>query len=214
MQLNVTSFIPLQPMPPPPPPPPGFTGVFTSPSGAISPPLPPPGFFPRRMQSSSTIQDPLSTVPHQTYQAYRASQLPPGHPSLPPKPPSGSPGAISASGVHASATISAEPELRDLKKEATAFVPASLKRKRASGLPSSSKANAAPAVNVGLEATAPQARPDLVGVLKDQLGTVTASIPNSQAPVKGPKAPNTRERDDYQKFVDEMSDLLGPPGSL
>jgi hypothetical protein len=205
---STSSFI----LPPPPPPPSGFN-VYTSPPGVIPPFLPPPGFFPRRIQSAATIQDPLSSIPHQTYQAHRASQLPPGHPSLPPKPPTGTPGTIPARGVHTGAIISAEPELRDLKKEATAFVPASLKRKKASGPPSSSKVNAAPSVNVGLEATSPQARPDLVGVLKSQLGTVTASPSNNQVPDTGLKAPIVKQRDDYQTFVDEMSDLLGPPGS-
>ncbi|KAF8140484.1 WW domain binding protein 11-domain-containing protein [Boletus edulis] len=191
--------------PPPPPPPPGFDGgVFSSPQ------MPPPGFFPRRTQSAAVIQDPLSSIPHQTFQAHRASRLLAGHPSLPPKPSSGTPGTILASGVHSGAIISAEPELRDLKREATAFVPASLKRKKVSGLPGSSKVNAAPSVNVGMEAASPQARPDLVGVLKSQLGTFPASSSNSQVPDKGLKTPVVKERDDYQNFVDEMSDLLGP----
>ena len=203
---STSSFI----LPPPPPPPSGFN---IGGPGVIPPPLPPPGFFPRRIQSAATIQDPLSSIPHQTYQAHRASQLPPGHPSLPPKPPTGTPGTIPARGVHPGAIISAEPELRDLKKEATTFVPTSLKRKKASGPPTSSKVNAAPSVNIGLEAMSPQARPDLVGVLKSQLGTVTASPSNSQVPDKGLKAPIVKGTDDYQKFVNEMSDLLGPPGS-
>lgn len=197
---------------PPPPPPPGFHGgIYTSPPGIIPPPPPPPGFFPRRIQSAAAIQDPLSSIPHQTYQAHRASQLPPGHPSLPQRPSSGVLGTVPARTAHTGAIISAEPELRDLKKEATTFVPASLKRKRASGVPSSSKVNAAPSVNVGLEATSPQARPDLVGVLKSQLGSVTAPPSNSPAPDK--ESPIVKEKDDYQKFVDEMNDLLGPPGS-
>ncbi|KAG9314161.1 WW domain binding protein 11-domain-containing protein [Chiua virens] len=191
----------------PPPPPSGFGGgVYTGPPGTI-----PPGFFPRRIQSAAAIQDPLSSIPHQTYQAHRANHLPPGHPSLPLKPQIG-PTALSSSMAHAGATISAEPELRDLKKEATAFVPASLKRKKASGVPSSSKINAAPSVNIGPETTSPQARPDLVGVLRSQLGTVTAPPSSSQVSDKGPKTLAVKERDDYQKFVDEMSDLLGPPG--
>ena len=206
---------PLPQMPPfipPPPPPPGFDGVYPSTPGVIPPPRPPPGFFPRRIQSAASIQDPLSSIPHQTYQAHRASQLPSGHPSLPPKPPSGTPVLTAASGVHSGAIVSAEPQLRDLKKEATAFVPTSLKRKKAPGLPSSSKVNAAPSVNVGSEAVSPQARPDLVGVLKSQLGTVTPPPSNSQVPGKGQSAPTVKERDDYQKFVDEMSDLLDPLG--
>ncbi|KAI9570365.1 hypothetical protein HD554DRAFT_2085760 [Boletus coccyginus] len=181
-------------------PPPGDIPVHL---GALPPP-PPPGFFPRRIQSTTTIQDHLSSITHQTYQVHRTNQLPPGHPSLPQKPPAGTSGTIPASGVYTGAIISAEPELRDLKKEATAFVPASLKRKKASGLPSSSRINAAPSVNAGLEATSLQTRPDLVGVLKSQLGTVSD---------KALKAPVVKKRDDYQNFVDEISDLLGPPGS-
>lgn len=206
MPSNSPSFI----LPPPPPPPLGFnSSVYTGPPGGIPPPLPPPGFFPRRLQSVSTIQDPLSSIPHQTYQAHRASQLPPGHPSLPPRPPTDVP----AGAVYRGAIISAEPELRDLKKEATGFVPSSLRRKKPSGVSSSSKVNAAPSVNVGSEATSPQARPDLVGVLKSQLGTVAAPASNSQVSDKAPRAPIAKGRDDYQKFVDEMSDLLSPPGS-
>jgi len=221
IQAPLSSFVP-PPFPPPLPScapssvllsppllPPGFNGsVYASPPGVIPPP--PPGFFPRRIQPATTIQDHLSSISHQTYQVHRTNQLPPGHPSLPPKPPTGTSVTIPANGVYTGAIISAEPELRDLMKEATAFVPASLKRKKASGLPSSSKINAAPSVNAGLEAASPQTRPDLVGVLKSQLGTVTATS-NSQVSDKALKA--VKRRDDYQNFVDEMSDLLGPPGS-
>ena len=193
---------------PPPPPPPGFnSNVYTGIPGGI-PPLPPPGFFPRRMRSASAIQDPLSSIPHQTYQAHRASQLP--HP-LPPKPPTGGPDGVSAAAGHTGAIISAEPELRDLKKEATTFVPASLRRKKPSGAPGSSRVNAAPSVNVDSEATSPQVRPDLVGVLKNQFGTPSAPASSSQVLDKGPRTPTVKGKDDYQKFVDEMSDLLGPP---
>ncbi|KAG8219613.1 WW domain binding protein 11-domain-containing protein [Butyriboletus roseoflavus] len=205
--LTTPSFI----LPPPPPPPSFYGDVYTTPPGIIPPPPPPPGFFPRRIQSAAVIQDPLSSIPHQTYQAHRARQLPPGHPSLPQKPSSDALGTISARAAHAGAIITAEPELRDLKKEATAFVPTSLKRKKPLGVPSSAKINAAPSVNVGLEATSPQARPDLVGVLKSQLGSAPPS--SGQASDKEAKAPIVKEKDDYQKFVDEMNDLLGPPGS-
>jgi hypothetical protein len=43
----------------------------------------------------------------------------------------------------ASATVSAAPQLRDLKKEATAFVPTALKRKKGTG-PGAHAINAAP----------------------------------------------------------------------
>lgn len=193
--------------------PPGAVPHFPPPTALQPMPPPPPGFFPRRAQSAASIQDPLSSIPHQTYQAQRANQLPLRHPSLPAKPPTGPSGPVSATSVHAAgAIISAEPELRDLKKEATAFIPASLKRKRASALPVSSKINAAPSVNAGSDSaqTSPQSRPDLVGTLKGQFGAVAVpAVPppsNSKAPAK---TSIVRGKDDYQKFVDDMSDLLG-----
>ncbi|KAF9229029.1 hypothetical protein BS17DRAFT_770931 [Gyrodon lividus] len=206
------------------PPPPGFGGnVYGGPVPQFPPPTallqsmpsPPPGFFPRRTRSVASIQDPLSSIPHQTYQAQRASQLPPGHPSLPAKPPAGPSGSISATSVHnANATISAEPELRDLKKEATAFIPTSLKRKKALVLPVSSKVNAAPSVNVGSEPaqTSSQSRPDLVSTLRGQFGAVAVpAVPslNGKTPAKRLKTSTLKEKDDYQNFVDDMSDLLG-----
>ncbi|KAF8846150.1 hypothetical protein BDN67DRAFT_986541 [Paxillus ammoniavirescens] len=196
--------------------PPGAVPQFPPPTALQPMPPPPPGFFPRRAQSAASIQDPLLSIPHQTYQALRSSQLPLRHPSLPVKPPIGPSGPVSATSVHAAgAIISAEPELRDLKKEATAFMPASLKRKRASALPVSSKINAAPSVNVGSDSaqTSPQSRPDLVGTLKGQFGAgAVPAVPapsNSKAPAKKLKESIVRGKDDYQKFVDDMSDLLG-----
>ncbi|KIJ65065.1 hypothetical protein HYDPIDRAFT_175126 [Hydnomerulius pinastri MD-312] len=211
-----------------PPPPPGFGGNVLPPGpfGAFPPfpppsllqpmPPPPPGFFPRRAQSAASIQDPLSSVPHQTYQAHRVSQLQPGHPSLPAKPLTGSSGPSSVTSARtAAATISAEPQLRDFKKEATAFVPASLKRKKASALPVASKVNAAPSINAGSDSPdpSPQSRPDLVSTLRDQFGGAPPLPPNGKAPAKGPKTPSVRGKDDYQKFVDEMGELLGTSNS-
>jgi hypothetical protein len=127
-----------------PPPPPGFL-----PQQMLAPP---PGFFPRRQQSASVMQDPLSSIPHQTFQAHRANRtaLPP-HPSLPqnpnltahPPPPSArNPSTADV----AAATVFAAPQLRDLKKEATAFMPSSLKRKKAGGSVGTSRINAAPSL--------------------------------------------------------------------
>jgi hypothetical protein len=94
---------------------------------------PPLNFLPRQ-QNPSSIQDPLSSAPHQTFQAHRASQLfppplsqptpvaIPGGPSLPSKP--------TAAAQMAAATVEGAPELRDLKREATAFVPTAVKRKK------------------------------------------------------------------------------------
>lgn len=111
--------------------------------------------FPQR--PPQTIQDPLSNQPGQTYQAYHAR--PPHAPhALPPRPPSARTSAQPAMGApppstssatatttsapSASAEISAEPQLRDLRKEATAFVPRGVKRKKAP--PGGVAINAAP----------------------------------------------------------------------
>lgn len=70
------------------------------------------------------------------------------------------------------ATVSAEPELRDFKKEATAFVPSSLKRKRPTEPRSeSSRLNAAPTLTAeDTKADVTPARPDLLSTLRSQFG--------------------------------------------
>jgi hypothetical protein len=233
--------------PPPPPPgfppanfplyPPGFPpgNVFISPPNLPMPPPPPgfphppfppppPGFFPRRHQSASVMQDPLSSIPHQTFQAHRenrAAPPPSPHPSLPPNPTLAAPSSATparqptAADV-AAATVFAAPQLRDLKKEATAFMPSSLKRKKAGGaVAGSSKINAAPNLGPSSDETQSEsavgpARPDLLSALKDQFGSAPAvpaptnSRGNKAAPSAAPKG-----KDDYAKFVEEMGDILG-----
>lgn len=143
------------------------------------------------------MRDPLSGVPHQTFQAHRASKAA-THPSLPPKPVAAAPAAVSATAV-----VSAEPELRDFKKEATAFVPTALKRKKAGAAPSA-KINAAPSVDVdaGPE-TAAAPRPDLLGTLKATLGS-GSTTGSEVTPIP------SKPKDDYGKFLEEMGDILGP----
>jgi hypothetical protein len=106
--------------------------------------------------------------------------------------------------VAASATVSAEAQLRDFKKESTAFVPTSLKRKRAAagGGGSVGKINAAPALdgdgeNNGQAQGVAHARPDIVSTLKVQFGSAKAQ--------EKPKVMG-----DYEKFVEGMGDILGP----
>jgi len=193
--------LPIYGIPPPPPPllpshVPPMPHLFN-----ILPP-PPPGFFPRN-QSIAAMQDPLSSIPHQTFQAHRASLANvSSHPSLPSKPSQGSPPSAA---VSSAAIISAAPELRDLKKESTAFVPSALKRKKAAaGTVVASKVNAAPSVGptdeMDFVSTAP--RPDLLGTLKGQLGTGTPTVPSSNRR-------KSKSGDDYAKFMDEMGDILG-----
>ena len=121
-------------------------------------------------------------MPHRTLQ---------GHPSLPPKP-----GSVKSDGI-SSATISAEPELRDLKKESTAFMPTSVKRKKATATP---KVNAAPFVGTTDEAEPAAPRPDLLSTLQGQFGPVP--------PEPAAKKAKTEAKDDYAKFVEEMGDIL------
>ncbi|KAJ7110360.1 mRNA biogenesis factor-domain-containing protein [Mycena crocata] len=197
-----------------PPPPPNFPNFL--PQGL---PPPPPGFYPVRNQSS--LQDPLSSIPHQTYQAHRAAThsalppkptyvVPPGSASLPPKPVA----AVSSANLM-SATVFAAPELRDFKKEATAFVPSNVKRKKATAAsgPASARVNAAPSLSAlpdkpGSDVESLPVRPDLLGSLKGKFGPPPATM---AATGKASKTPAAKKEDDYEKFLGEMSDILGPP---
>ena len=186
-----------------PPPPPGFP--------LYSMPPPPPGFFPRRQQSTSAMQDPLSSVPHQTFQAHRARNV---VPPLPPNTVLASPmqkPEASHSNV-AAATVSAAPQLRDFKKEATAFVPTSIKRKKAGATLVSSKVDAAPSLGpdaTDLESTTTLSRPDLLGTLKNKFGPVPVLESTDNGGSKGGSMVE-KSKDDYEKFVEEMGDLLAP----
>jgi hypothetical protein len=165
---------------------------------------PPTGFFPRQ-QSASSIQDPLSSIPHQTFQAHRAA----GRSA--PRPNSTLPVASSSAPARSAlvnnadvpgATVSAAPQLRDLKKEATAFTPSSLKRKRPGAAVSSTTLNAAPSLASGTDEPIPgPVRPDLLGTLKNQFGPLPSA--------KEKKGGKDTGKDDYEKFVEEMGDILG-----
>ena len=215
------SFLPpfLASFVPPPPPPSGFEGnvyppylhgnhaastPFLPPSSAMQPVAPPPGFFPHQAVHS---RSPLLS---QKYQAQNSNRPVVGHPSLPPKPSTTSGPSASVLHSSASATITAEPELRDLKKEAIAFVPPSLKRKKVSASPATSRVNAAPSVSIdGSESQELPAtvRPDLVSALRDQFG---APPPPQLTGTGSSKEPAPKSKDDYQKFLEEMGDILGP----
>ncbi|KAJ7837394.1 hypothetical protein B0H14DRAFT_2791640 [Mycena olivaceomarginata] len=211
-----------------PPPPPNFPNF--PPQGFALPP-PPPGFYPP-VRNPSSMQDPLSNIPHQTFQAHRAaahshsalppkpgSVVPPGSASLPPKPV-----AALESAKLMSATVFAAPELRDFKKEATSFVPSNVKRKKAvaASSASSSRVNAAPSLSTlpnkpGTASSAAEeslpVRPDLLGSLKGKFGappTVNASSA-ATGKVSAKETPAAKgAKDDYDKFVESMADILGP----
>ncbi|KAG5639561.1 hypothetical protein H0H81_012232 [Sphagnurus paluster] len=215
-----TGFPPLPPGFFMPHPPPGFAPGFPPPFMPNFPPVggvshsvppPPPGFFPRRNQSA--MQDPLSSVPHQTFQAHQAARsVAQAHASLPPTPLAGTnppriplppkPNTVHSDAELTAATVFAAPQLRDFKKEATAFVPTSLKRKKPGVQAPSSQVNAAPGMEDESQEPGP-ARPDLLSTLKGHFGsTLTASVPTT-------KAKKVEKKDDYDKFMEEMGDILG-----
>ncbi|KAF8527420.1 WW domain binding protein 11-domain-containing protein [Hysterangium stoloniferum] len=225
----------LPPPPPPglPPPPPGLPPP--PPFGFPGPPPPPLGFLPHpsgfppppRVQSISARKDPLSFAPHQTYQAHRAQQMQLNHP-LPNKPITEGTGPPTAQGLSQVAvgaasdasTISAPAQLRDLKKESTAFVPSSLKRKKpaaAAGVSvaSSKRINAAP----GADSTDKEdesdnlsIRPDLLGRLKSNFPTLKGEDNSTAVPLpKRPKLDSSKAKkgkDDYEQFMEEVGDML------
>lgn len=144
------------------------------------------------------------------------------HPSLPSKPT-----PTASASASASAVISAEPELRDFKKEATAFVPSALKRRKLAAAPgagglSSSKINAAPSLGPSADSGekgtgedrggggGSERGPDLMSALRDQLGVAVVPPSDAGRGATGKKDGRVKPKDDYEKFMDEMGDILGP----
>lgn len=209
--------VPYSPFPGVPPAPHAFPN-FPPPGFPTHPlPPPPPGFFPKRNQSASSIQDPLSSIPHKTFQAHREQTNASGHPSLPPNPKRNSVGPLcppsfpqkpitDKTGAElGAATISSAPQLRDFKKEATAFVPSALKRRKPGASGSAvTRVDAAPSVGPDTDAENSEimtpARPDLLSTLKDRFGPVPAA---EASPDKKRKV-DTNKKDDYEKFVEDV----------
>ncbi|ORY33948.1 WW domain binding protein 11-domain-containing protein [Naematelia encephala] len=167
------------------------------------PPRPPPN-----------VQDPLSDAPTQTYQGYRAAKhdLPvrpsagsstataesPASSSLPAKP------APSAASL-ASATISAAPVLRDLRKEATAFVPRGVKRKAARPTPGGVSVNAAPGRGeVDEDGDERLPGKENGGGLLGKLQGVIGDLRDSGREKEGKAG---AADDDYQRFLEGLGEL-------
>ncbi|KAI9444623.1 hypothetical protein H4582DRAFT_2179057 [Lactarius indigo] len=216
----------------PPPPPPGFPNVpFPPPLPSFPAPPPPPGFPggspaghfppPASWLSSSTawFRTPSRRVHSCTRGAVQQSchlrlrasfprrGLAPMAQSSGSRAPCACCATISTSlprpaAVTASATVFAEAQLRDFKKESTAFVPTSLKRKRAAAGGGAGKINAAPALDEEKQDQAQgaaQVRSDIVSTLKAQFGDAPEVKAEGKPKVKG----------DYEKFVEGMGDILG-----
>ncbi|GAA5912160.1 uncharacterized protein JCM6883_000580 [Sporobolomyces salmoneus] len=126
--------------------------------------------------------------------------------------PIGAPSA-SASASSSSATISAAPQLRDLKKEATAFLPAAMRKKQQAakakldrvGL---SKVDAARTGTEGEETGGEQEQgfergPSLMESLKAKGVGAGGGLGGSLPPPKGKKGD-----EDYRKFEEDMAEFL------
>ncbi|KAF8323773.1 hypothetical protein DL93DRAFT_2151081 [Clavulina sp. PMI_390] len=208
----------------PPPPPPGFPTMpmqgFIPPPPPFPPnvfpssiPPPPPGNPPRRERQHRVLQDPLSDAPQLSYQGHRAMRqgVPTtGNPSTLPPPPAGLPPRPSVPGAPvpqpaplgtANGVVSAGAQLRDLKREATAFVPAAVKRRKTTATQQiQARMNAAPGNDDGEDedgpAMGPQ-RPDLMATLRSAGVGVERGTPGS-----------AKAKDDYEDFLADVGDIL------
>lgn len=136
--------------------------------------------------------------------------------------PIGVPTASSSSGsttTTGNATISAAPQLRDLKKEATAFLPAAMRKKQQAakaklervGLSKVDAARGGPStMNDGneeerdREVSLPERGPSLMESLKAKgVGSGTGGFAGSLPPPQ-----NKRQDEDYKKFEEDMKEFL------
>lgn len=99
----------------------------------------------------------------------------------------------------------AAPELRDLKKEATAFVPRGVRQKVAPK--ETSGVNAAPVTGDGEmeEVEEQDARPNLMDVLAK--AGITGR-PQQEASTSTSKRRNEDQQDEYDQFMADIGDLL------
>ncbi|ODN82040.1 hypothetical protein L202_02362 [Cryptococcus amylolentus CBS 6039] len=226
-----SDYIPLPEGPPPPKPqsapslplpnlgpprPPHAPGFFHGPLSSI-PPRPPYG-MPQNVQPWGV--PPPGFRPPPSGQMRGQFSGPPSSANLPPRPPpGGQPGAISAppkpaapvpavesrpsTEAPASAEISAAPVLRDLRKEATTFVPRNIK-KRKPGTAAPDRINAAPGAGE-IDEDGDERRRARVeeegGGLMGKLGSVLG------AQTQASKSTKQNVDDDYQKFLEGLGDL-------
>jgi hypothetical protein len=141
-----------------------------------------------------------AAAPSYQYGAYSGSRgHKPTHP-LPSRPPPSTSQTNALPGpppVKPSTVISAEPILRDLKKESTSFVPTAIRKKQAAEKAKAAKGGLPSAVNAAPGAT--QGR--------EEQGELLTSL---QSQIEQRAGPNnkTDEQDDYQKFLGNVQDLL------
>ncbi|KAJ2453581.1 hypothetical protein EV183_002106 [Coemansia sp. RSA 2336] len=218
-----------------PPMPPGTPPLFAADLGLdeIWPPLP-SGPSPLFIQQNSSLTD--SGLSHGDYQAqskFRGnngsksrSSANPGHTRMHPYTPHGSRGQgmprppATASKPHSVTVLSAEPQVRDLKKELTTMVPANIARKNKqkerqqvlAAIPTAPQlvVNAAPQVDDDAAASTPAKQS-----LSSKLGSAIADMKDVQldaktadsGPQKPAKRPKTTLDEEYQRFMDDISKL-------
>ncbi|KAI5474994.1 proline-rich family protein [Pseudohyphozyma bogoriensis] len=161
--------------------------------------------------------DPLANdlPPKPTYQAYHSGMvqhevpLPPGAAPPPPPPPPGSSASTSAAASpflpfpnaiasSSSASISAAPQLRDLKAEATAFVPTAMRRKK----PAAS-ASSVPKINAAPGGAAPTAGGERANLMSALSGVGIGAVPPGP-----PEKKKDGGKEDYERFQREMKGFL------
>ena len=176
------------------------------PSMPFRPPRPPNRQNGPHDRPPPTMQDPLSDAPSQTYQGYRMAkhethELPPKPDAIvasDPKSANGAGETKDSKPIDSSAgTISAAPQLRDLRKEATAFVPRGIKKRRPGDAPT---VNAAPSAGEVDEAgdLIKRRRPDGPGLMGKLQGVLAANAAVEKV---------NKGDDDYQEFLAGLGDL-------
>ncbi|KNZ45724.1 hypothetical protein VP01_785g2 [Puccinia sorghi] len=193
----------------PPPPMIAGMGMMPFPLGPNGHPLPPPPIakyhsLPPAPTSANLPAKPISTS---------TSSVPKGVTD----------GSTHKPSIHASAVLTAAPQLRDLKREATSFVPAAIRKKRKeldrraglAGLGDANRIQAAPSNQDPLHPHHPQlpeaAEPkqittSLIATLKRDGVLPHSNAHKSLASSATPSA--TQEKDDYDKFVQSLGDVL------
>ncbi|GAA5870432.1 hypothetical protein JCM3774_002726 [Rhodotorula dairenensis] len=234
---------------PVPPPPPGFPRppMPHGPRGSRFPARPPPPPGTHLIDPLNAYGDPPRVGGAQMGPGQGFGPVPPPGGVQPPPPPqagpsgpspffavpgaqpavvAAAPAASTSSAGHAGATISAAPQLRDLKKEATAFVPLAMRKKMKQQQATLAKAglssiNAARGANAGGSnggdvdgpaaegggggAGAPPRKRTLMDEMRDR-GIGSASGVNAGAASTAGR--DDVEVDDYERFRAEMADLL------
>ncbi|WVQ67646.1 uncharacterized protein L199_005849 [Kwoniella botswanensis] len=176
----------------------------------------PSTFRPRHVQHNRPppmVQDPLSDAPTQTYQGHRIAQH-----ALPARPPSSSatdtPAPTIAGSAIASTSevtkpagageISAAPVLRDLRKEATVFVPRGVKKRKTG--PGGGIINAAPGAGE-IDEEGDERKRTVQNSGSGGLMSKLKGVLGDQPKVDGTSGTGEGEDDEYKRFLEGLGDL-------